>query len=97
METLLKRTVKNSAASSCSYNDLMRLWQSQPYSEETEQTNFQELMQESPALASIFNVGPCVIWILNVRTKRYCFVSDNVSRLLGYPAHAFTKGGISFL
>lgn len=80
-----------------SFHDLMRLWQSQPYSHKAGISDFRNLMEEDSALSLILYAGPCLIWILDVRTGRYSYVSKNAARLLGYPADAFTRGGIAFL
>jgi DNA-binding CsgD family transcriptional regulator len=91
----------NRPAASRLHNDpfaeLMRLWQSQPYSAQSVPTGISPLAAEDAVFAPMLHLGPCVTWVLDVRTGRYCFVSNSVSRVLGYPASAFTEGGISFL
>jgi DNA-binding CsgD family transcriptional regulator len=72
----------------------MRIWQSQPYGPEQDSNGFQHLIHTNPALALMLNISPCLTWILNVRTGRYTFVSEQAERLLGYPTHSFTKRGI---
>lgn len=79
------------------FAELMRLWQSQPYSAQPVPADLGPLAQEDAVFAPMLHLGPCLTWVLDVRTGRYCFVSNSVSRLLGYPASAFTEGGISFL
>ncbi|HEX8528862.1 MAG TPA: LuxR C-terminal-related transcriptional regulator [Cytophagales bacterium] len=79
------------------FAELMRLWQSQPYSAQPAPAAVSPLAPEDAVFAPMLHLGPCLTWVLDVRTGRYCFVSNNVSRLLGYPASAFTEGGISFL
>jgi DNA-binding CsgD family transcriptional regulator len=76
--------------------DLMRLFQSQPYTSDLDNHGFQHLIHANPALALMLNLSPCITWILNVRTAKYTFVSEQAERLLGYPSQNFIKRGIEF-
>lgn len=79
-----------------SFQDLVNLWQRQPYCTQAEKSSLQVLLHANPALKLVLNAGPCLSWILNVRTGQYVFVSENVGRFLGCPAEAFMKGGLAF-
>jgi PAS domain-containing protein len=94
MQTSLQPAVKNPAADS--FLELVNLWQRQPYCTQATRSSLQVLLHANPALKLVLNAGPCLSWILNVRTGQYVFVSENVGRFLGYPAEAFTKGGLAF-
>lgn len=95
MTTALRPTLPLSRNNS--FGELMDLWQRQPYTYDSEKINFQALIQTNPALKLVLNVGPCVTWILNVRTGRYIFASDTTKRLTGYPSEDFIKGGMEYL
>lgn len=40
-------------------------------------------------LDKIFSIGPCIAWVLNIRTRQYEFVSNNIHHLLGYYPQEF--------
>ena len=44
----------------------------------------------------LFETGPCMVWILDLYTKQYEFVSPNVERWLGYEPEKFMQGGLAF-
>jgi len=75
---------------------LMRLWQSQPYECRTGRSAYGNTLAEQPSLALMIGMGPCITWILDLRTGAYEFMSANVESLLGYSPRKFTAGGIAF-
>jgi DNA-binding CsgD family transcriptional regulator/PAS domain-containing protein len=77
-------------------NELMRIWQSQPYTCQQDNNGFHNLIATNPALALMFNLSPCITWILNVRTGQYTFVSEQTERLLGHSPQLFLRKGIEF-
>ncbi|HEX8529304.1 MAG TPA: LuxR C-terminal-related transcriptional regulator [Cytophagales bacterium] len=79
-----------------SFQDLTNLWQRQPYCAQAEESSLPVLLHANPALKRVLNAGPCLSWILNVRTGQYAFVSENAGRFLGCPTEAFIEGGLAF-
>ncbi|QNF35303.1 PAS domain-containing protein [Adhaeribacter swui] len=76
-----------------SFADLVNLWQRQSYDSEQHETSCQCLVSNMPALA----MSPCITWVLDLRTKKYVFVSSNMQRLLGYAPEQWMQEGIKFL
>ena len=76
-------------------NELFTKWENQSYGEVP--NNFDNFLQDNPVLQSILNLGPCVTWILDMRTMRYVFMSSNVKEVLGYDAKHFLQKGVSFV
>jgi DNA-binding CsgD family transcriptional regulator/PAS domain-containing protein len=84
------------AAGTDDFAALMRLWQSQPYECRTGRSEYGQTLASHPSLALMLGLGPCVTWIVDLRTGGYEFMSANVERLLGYSPRQFTTGGIAF-
>jgi len=94
METMLKLTSQQSGVNF--YQKVMRLWQNQPYAPHQEENGFEQIIRTNPLLRQVLHVGPCVTYVLDVRTREYVFMSDNVRKLWGYAAQTFTTGGLPF-
>ncbi len=77
------------------YEELLRLWQSQQYEKSADEIDFRQLDNTHPVWNKVSALHPCVSWIVNMRTLQFEFVSQNVNRLLGYPTHIFTRGGLA--
>jgi PAS domain S-box-containing protein len=80
-----------------SLNELVKLWQNQPYVNDPDLTDYRKLMQANPALEMVMGTSPCLSWILDIRTQTFVLVSNNLENLLGYKASTFRKNGLAFL
>jgi DNA-binding CsgD family transcriptional regulator/PAS domain-containing protein len=92
----VRKPLGDAPPSTDAFQDLVNLWQCQPYCTQAQKSSLQVLLHANPALKLVLNAGPCLSWILNVRTGQYVFVSENVGRFLGCPTEAFMKGGLAF-
>jgi DNA-binding CsgD family transcriptional regulator/PAS domain-containing protein len=98
MEHLLSRKefINTSAATAVhpSFENISSLWNNQPFEEITsEYVNF---IQANPALELIFNLGPCVTWIMDLRRLKFTFISGNVKSLTGYDDHYLKNKGLRY-
>jgi len=80
-----------------SLEELVYLWQTQPYTNNSNLTDYRKLIQSNPALELVLGLSPCLSWILDVRTQKFNLVSNNVEQLLGYKASSFRKYGLAYL
>lgn len=78
-------------------DELIFLWQNQPYAPESNLTDYRKLMQTNPALEMVLGMSPCLSWILDIRTQSFVLISNNIQNLLGYSASSFRKYGLVFL
>jgi len=76
------------------YQHLCRFWRRQSYGKVL--INYNNYLEENPVLDRFLNHGPCITWILDVRTQKFSFVSHNVKEILGYDAHVFLEKGLAF-
>ncbi|CAN5353026.1 hypothetical protein BH23BAC1_BH23BAC1_08930 [soil metagenome] len=75
-----------------SFDIISALWTSQPFEDiSSEYVNF---IQANPALELILNLGPCVTWIIDLRSLNFTFISSNVKSLIGYDEDYLKKKGI---
>src|SRR5688500_1257194 len=95
MATITKPT--RTHALNDSYCELMRLWQSQTYTDEGRLIDYKNLIHTSSALELVLNARPCITWILDIRSGEYIYVSNNIETLLGYPLPLFKQDGIAFI
>jgi PAS domain S-box-containing protein len=79
------------------YSEVMKIWQNQANFCDQELISFQMLLHSNPILKLVLNTGPCISWIINVRTGKYLFVSDNVERQLGYSLQHIKREGINYI
>lgn len=77
------------------FKDLLHLWQAQPFSNNNSLTDYNELIENNPALEIMLSLGPCITWVLDIRTGKYIYVSKNIKSFLGYTADSFAKKGIN--
>lgn len=47
-------------------------------------------------LTGILDNGPCLTWILDIRTQQFAYISRNVTELLGYEVQDFLQNGPAF-
>ncbi len=94
METMLAPTYTRPAVDF--YQKVMRLWQNQPYAPDQEENGFEQILRANPMLRQVLHAGPCVTYVLDVRTQEYVFMSGNVRKLWGYTPEMFTDGGLPF-
>ncbi|WP_026463234.1 response regulator transcription factor [Adhaeribacter aquaticus] len=76
------------------YQELCELWQTQNYS--SAKSDFDLYFKANPALNFIFNHGPCVTWILDIRHQQFEYISQNVGELVGYESEQFLNKGLNF-
>lgn len=76
------------------YQYLCRLWRNQPYGPVA--IDYNNYLHENPVLERFLNNGPCITWILDVRTQKFAFVSQNVKEIFGYEAQLFRDKGLAF-
>lgn len=77
--------------------DLMLLWRAQPFTDEACPINYPELIRTNPALEMVLGLGPCLTYILDIRTGKFAFISNNAERLLGYPPSMFKHDGFNLV
>lgn len=82
------------APASILFKKLCCLWLKQSYGQVL--VNYDNYIQDNPSLELIFNNGPCVTWILDMRTLRFSFISKNVKEILGYDNGFFKEKGLAF-
>ncbi len=78
------------------FDELMRLWQTQPYDCRTGLSDYGKALRANPSLERMLGLSPCLTWVLDVRGGGYEFVSANAESILGYPTRRFTALGIAF-
>jgi PAS domain S-box-containing protein len=78
------------------FTNLMKLWQIN-HAQQGKHHNYEELIQDNPALRSAISHSPCIIWVFAIHSGQYTFVSDNVKRILGYAADLFCSTDADFL
>ncbi|GEO07398.1 helix-turn-helix transcriptional regulator [Adhaeribacter aerolatus] len=66
----------------------------QPYGQV--QISYENYIRENPTLVNILNNGPCVTWILDMRTLQFSFLSNNVKDILGYDNKNFEEQGLAY-
>jgi DNA-binding CsgD family transcriptional regulator len=82
------------APAACHLNQLMHLWQRQPFSNETDLIDFQQLSQTSPDWYRIAEQSPCLTWIIDLRKQGFVFASPNIHLLLGYTPTRWLQQGL---
>jgi DNA-binding CsgD family transcriptional regulator len=50
----------------------------------------------SPAVQHVLSQSPCVTWILDIRTQKFDFISNNTVDFFGYDTAHFLSGGHGF-
>lgn len=74
------------------FESISSLWRSQPFDEiSSEYVNF---IQANPAMELILNMGPCVTWILDLRSLEFTFISSNVKSLMGFDRDHLRNSGL---
>ncbi|MDB5261756.1 MAG: hypothetical protein JWQ14_1037 [Adhaeribacter sp.] len=76
------------------FGELRQLWLSQPYGEV--QISYENYIQEHSGLEQILNCGPCVTWILDMRTLHFAYLSQNVKEIFGYDCQQFREKGLGY-
>jgi DNA-binding CsgD family transcriptional regulator/PAS domain-containing protein len=76
------------------FQELCRLWQNQPYGEVP--MSYDGYIQNNPGLDVILNSGPCVTWILDMRTLHFAYLSENVDHIFGYDHQSFEESGLAY-
>lgn len=79
------------------FRDLMFLWQNQPFCDEVVNSGVTIMPPTNLPFNQVMQNGPCLTYILNVRTGHYEFVSDNVQQILGYSPQDFTGKDLAFV
>lgn len=75
-------------------NSVLEIWKKYSGNDET---NTQEtLATMNPVLLRILNQSPCVTWILDVRTQKFSFISENSIDFFGHNSSNYTARGYSF-
>jgi DNA-binding CsgD family transcriptional regulator/PAS domain-containing protein len=77
--------------------ELLLIWQNQPFAPDTNLTDYRKWMQVNPDLEMILGMSPCLSWIIDIRTQQVVFVSHNIKNLIGYTAGNFRQNGLYFL
>ncbi|MDB5264210.1 MAG: hypothetical protein JWQ14_3493 [Adhaeribacter sp.] len=80
-----------------SLDELLLLWQTQPFGKDTNLIDYQQLVTAQPGFEQILDFCPYISWILDIRTRQFVFLSNNTELILGYPAGFFKNDGYTFL
>lgn len=75
--------------------ELLQKWRNQSYDDV--RINYNDFIQNNPILQTFLNLGPCITWIMDMRTLHYTFISSNVKQILGYDVHYFLEQGLPFV
>ncbi|WP_190277463.1 LuxR C-terminal-related transcriptional regulator [Adhaeribacter rhizoryzae] len=71
------------------------MWLNQPYGQVP--ISYDTYVKNNPALETILNNGPCITWILDLRTLHFSFLSQNVQEIFGYSNQIFKEKGLTYL
>jgi len=74
------------------YRELCNMWCNRHYGEV--QIDYNNYVQNNPALEMILNQGPCITWILDIRSQKFAYISNNVKDILGYDKQLFMQKGL---
>jgi len=74
--------------------EIIQLWKPSQKDIQTYERANQNFL--NPALFTILNQSPCITWILDVRTRKFIFISDNISDLSGHELDAYREHGLEF-
>lgn len=89
METQIRKLYVNKE-----HMEVMHLWQSS--ADEVETCGLVNRDFLNPILLNVLNQSPCVTWILDLRTRKFNFVSKNVNDIFGYQSVNYCEEGLSF-
>ncbi|MES2734440.1 MAG: LuxR C-terminal-related transcriptional regulator [Bacteroidota bacterium] len=76
------------------FTRLSHFWHTQPYGDAP--VDYSHFVQVHPILEVILSLGPCVTWILDLRTGKYDFMSSNARKILGHEADQWMEQGMDF-
>ena len=79
------------------YHNLFSVWQRQPFVADSKLVDYACLGNSNQALGVILGDGPCITWVLDIRTQQFVFISDNTRQLIGYDSGIFRKDGFCIL
>lgn len=73
------------------YSEVVELWKNQDFN--SDQANPLFL---NPAVLFFLNQAPFISFVLDLRTQRFLFFSNNSKDLFGYESNSFIEGGLAF-
>ncbi|GLU53213.1 LuxR C-terminal-related transcriptional regulator [Dyadobacter frigoris] len=76
------------------YREVMHMWQN--HANEPETDSFENPGFSSPVLLNLLNQSPCVTWILDVRSRKFNFISTNTFDFFGYDSAHYLVDGQDF-
>ena len=88
METQIEKLHRNK-----NYNAVLDIWKVNKVSE---MDSTETLTINNPFLIDILNQSTCVTWILDLRTQKFTFVSDNTLEIFGYDSADYIRDGQMF-
>lgn len=77
------------------FHKVCDIWLNQVYGQVP--VNYDTYVTNNPVLESILNHGPCVTWILDLRTLQFSYLSQNVQEIFGYSNQVFKAKGLPCL
>ena len=92
---LTRREQKGLEPASAIFTKLCSMWLNQPYGQVP--ISYDTYVKNNPALETILNNGPCITWILDLRTLHFSFLSQNVQEIFGYSNQSFKDKGLTYL
>ncbi|KAA5538568.1 LuxR C-terminal-related transcriptional regulator [Adhaeribacter rhizoryzae] len=80
-------------AQTTTLDKLIAIWQAQPYASDTNLIDYASLRTQTTGLEMVLSHGPCLTWVLDLRTQQFVYLSENTRSLIGYEPQLFRQDG----